>query len=184
MNLAHLHLLLNHFPIIGSLFGIGFLVARLMKRSPILTNAAKVVILIVALATIPTFFTREPAEKQIEGMLGISKNLIHAHEDAALLAFIVMLAAGAIALLLLFKYSEQRSFHIGLLIVTIIAFGLIARAGNLGGQIQHEEIRGITSATPESVIGLSLVEQLYNTTPPRTACCDCTTSVGNGVIFC
>ena len=43
MNQAHLHMVLNHFPIIGLIFGIGVLFYGIIKKHSILINTAYVI---------------------------------------------------------------------------------------------------------------------------------------------
>ena len=150
MNFAHLHLLLNHFPVVGIVLAVGLLGFGLIKKQSSVVDAAKGTIVLVALGTLPTFFSGEPAEKQIKGMAEFSENLVHAHEEAALLALIVTLAAGALALLLLIRFRTKAGLHLALVAIGVIAIGLMARAGNLGGQIQHAEIRDSQSSPAAS----------------------------------
>ena len=57
MNLAHLHLLLNHFPIIGTLIGAGIFVASFIRRNNDLKLAGLTVFAGMALLTLPAFFS-------------------------------------------------------------------------------------------------------------------------------
>lgn len=43
MNDAHLHLLFNHFPIVGLFFGFGILIAGIFKKNKLLLNVAYIV---------------------------------------------------------------------------------------------------------------------------------------------
>src|SRR5947209_9343986 len=92
MNLAHVHLLLNHFPTIGPIIGLGLMLVSLGSKSNDLKQASLVVFLGIALLTIPTYVTGNAAQDAIcvgpsAGPCadpGVSKNLIRAHEGAAL----------------------------------------------------------------------------------------------------
>jgi len=53
MNLAHIHLLLNHFPTIGTIIGIGLFLVGLAAKSDDLKRASLVVFLGIALLTLP-----------------------------------------------------------------------------------------------------------------------------------
>ncbi|MBU3676660.1 MAG: hypothetical protein FGM54_05705 [Chitinophagaceae bacterium] len=143
MNLVHGHLLLNHFPIIGAFIGLGILLVGIWKKNETLQNTAAYLIFIIALITIPAFYTGEPAEEAIEHLSGVSHKLIHEHEEAAELAFLVMLLNGAIAfgyiLLNRVKMPLAKRMPMLLLIVTAITCLLMARAGSEGGKIRHPE---------------------------------------------
>lgn len=144
MNLVHGHLLLNHFPIIGAFIGLGILAVGIWKKNETLTNTAAYLLFIIAAITIPAFYTGEPAEEAIEHLPGISHKLIHEHEEAAELAFVVMLLNGVIAfgfiLLNRIKMPIAKRMPMVLLIVTVITCLLMAHAGSEGGKIRHTEL--------------------------------------------
>ena len=145
MNEAHLHLILNHVPILGSLFGLLLLLVAVFRRNESLIRAALVTLVVTALLTIPTQLTGEGAEEIVEHRPGVSHALIHEHEEAAELSFWVMEVTGVLALatLLLRVRSHARGSLLTYLILAgaVVSFGLLARAGNLGGQILHPESR-------------------------------------------
>ena len=62
MNATHLHLMLNHIPVLGTVFGLGLLVFALWRKSEELKKAALGIFLIVALLAVPVYLTGEPAE--------------------------------------------------------------------------------------------------------------------------
>ncbi len=150
MDPLHLHLLLNHFPVIGTIVGIALLLLGFVSKSDAIKRASLAVFFVLALLTIPVYLTGEPAEERVEKSAGVSKALIEEHEDAALPALIAMEVTGFIALVGLFisfrvsKYANA-SFAAAL-ILSLLTFGLMARTANLGGQIQHPEIRSGTAA--------------------------------------
>lgn len=83
MTPAHIHLILNHVPILGTYFGIAPLVLALMRRSDELNRVALGVFVVAALFTIPVYLTGQPAEHAIEGAPGLSEAVIGPHEDAS-----------------------------------------------------------------------------------------------------
>ena len=113
-------------------------------------TVALVFIVLVSLATIPVYLTGEPAEEVIEDLPGISEERIEEHEEQAEIAFILVEVAGALALITLFarRYSDKLGRRVAILtlVVLIISGGLIAWTANLGGEIQHQEIRSDTSS--------------------------------------
>jgi len=54
---AHLHLLLNHFPIIGTMVGLGLFLLPLSKKNQDLRRASYIIFAAIALIAIPTFMT-------------------------------------------------------------------------------------------------------------------------------
>ena len=65
MNLAHLHLLINHFPTIGFIIGLGLFVLHLIGKSDELKRASLVVFVGIALMTLPTYMTGSAAQEMI-----------------------------------------------------------------------------------------------------------------------
>lgn len=152
MNAAHLHLLLNHFPIVGVLFAGALLVWGLVKKEQLLLTVAKVTTIAVAIATVATYLTGEPAEEVVEHMAGFNKDLLHAHEAAALFALIFGIAAGVVALVTLFKGKQKRWPHFVLGLQLLHLFAVMAQVGNLGGQIQHAELRDTAAAAAAATL--------------------------------
>ncbi len=144
MNLTHLHLLLNHFPIVGTLIGGLILLYGVLKNQSQAKSIGSMIIFIMAILAIPVFFTGEPAEESVEHLQGISKSLIHEHEEAAELAIWVMGLAGLLSISSLFMQWKQSLWASKLFmltcLITLISFGLMARVGNLGGKIRHTEL--------------------------------------------
>src|SRR5215510_9712736 len=131
MNMAHLHLLLNHFPIIGTIFGLSsYLVALIGKRDD-LKRASLSVFFLIALISIPAYETGNAAEAAIKRQPGISEALIVAHQDAALLAFIFVELCGAFAWLGLWQYRRilrQTTWNAAaVLLLSLMTVGLMAR---------------------------------------------------------
>jgi hypothetical protein len=144
MNLAYLHLLLNHFPTIGFGVGLGLFLVAVFAKSEDLKRASLVIFVMVALLTIPVYVTGSAAQGVIKGDSGVSDTLVTAHKDDALLAFVFMQLTGLAAWLGLW----QSSRHAGLVrwnlsaivVLSIVTFGFMARAANIGGEIRHPEI--------------------------------------------
>lgn len=58
MNWAHVHLLLNHVPVLGTIFGLALLGYALMRRNDGLTRVALGVFVVVALLALPGVLER------------------------------------------------------------------------------------------------------------------------------
>ena len=151
MNEAHLHLLLNHTPILGSLFGALLLLFAVLRRNDGLIRAGLLTVVVAAALAIPTNLTGEGAEKVVQHLPGVSQDLIERHSAAADLALWALEATAALALvslLLLGRRPTTSTLLTRLTVVgTLVSFGLMARAGTLGGQIRHPETRGDALST-------------------------------------
>ena len=145
MNLAHLHLMFNHIPLVGIGLTILLLIVAILRRSNELINVALIFVILVALWAIPVYLTGEPAEEVVKDLPGISERMIEEHEEQAEIAFIFVEVTGALALISLIVrlYSDKFGHRLALLtlLVLIISGGLMAWTANLGGKIRHPEIR-------------------------------------------
>ena len=153
MNGAHIHLLLNHIPVIGSVFGFLLLLIAIVRKSEELKKVGLGILIVIAVGTILVYFSGESAEEIIEDLPGVSERIIEKHEDFALISFISTEVVGGIALLgfLLFRRKKNilNNFLLSILVLSFISSTLIAWTANLGGQIRHTEIRKDSQITPE-----------------------------------
>ncbi|MBO2012611.1 hypothetical protein [Hymenobacter negativus] len=145
MNQAHIHLIVNHVPIIGSLFAAVLLGVGLLRQNSSLTKAGHVAVLAAGLLCLPAQLTGAGAAAIVQNLPRVSRALIHNHAEAAELGFWVLEGAASLALLslLMLKNNSPKARLLSLLtlVAATISFSLLARAGNLGGQIRHTEIR-------------------------------------------
>ncbi len=143
MSQAHLHLIINHLPIMGAMLGALVLIYGLFKKSEDTQAAAYGVLLIAALGAGVAYFTGEPAEEAIEDLPGIVKASIEQHEEFAMLGLLSMILLGLLACIGLYFIYKKSSltfrFAKVVMIVCVIAFGLIGWTAYLGGKIRHTE---------------------------------------------
>jgi uncharacterized membrane protein len=144
INSAHLHLLLNHFPVIGTIIIILVVGYGLIRKNKEIIKTGLIVTVIIAVISIFSYTTGEGAEDLVEGLDGVNEEYIDEHEDAALYGLILIETLGAFALLgLVFLNKKEKyplwfiSLYLLLLLTTIAAMANIA---NLGGKIHHPEI--------------------------------------------
>jgi uncharacterized membrane protein len=143
MSTVHIHLLLNHVPVIGAVIGLGFLTVAILRRSDELARVTFWLYGLLAAASVVVYLTGEPAEDAVENLAGVSKAIIEQHEEAALVATIAMGAAGALALLATFVFRRKaipRPVVGGGFVMALLITGLMGYTANLGGQIRHTEI--------------------------------------------
>jgi uncharacterized membrane protein len=145
MDSTHLHLLLNHAPLMGAYFALGLIILGLIFRNSNLDRGGLVLLVASALLAIPVHLTGEPAESGVRGLPGVTREVIEEHEESALPTLIVFELAGAVALAGLVMYRKSpalpRGFALVVLAVTVVTTVMIARTAYLGGQIRHTEIR-------------------------------------------
>jgi len=145
LNPAHLHIMLNHVPLFGSLFAALLIAWGLLRKSEDVLRLGLALAFVVGIATWGVQLTGEPAEEVIENLAGVSRRLIHAHEEAAEWATYIIAAAGVIALLALLlvrrRHRSARGLSILALVVSLVGFAAVSRAALLGGEIRHPEAR-------------------------------------------
>ncbi len=142
--LAHVHLLLNHFPTVGFSIGLGLFFVSILRKSADLKRASLVILLVIALLSLAVYISGRTAQDALDGTSGVSEVAIERHQDAALLAFVFMEITGGLAWLGLWQFrqiSRQAQWNVwAILVLSIVTFGLMARAANIGGAIRHPEI--------------------------------------------
>ena len=106
MNFVYLHLLLNHFPIIGTLVGLGLLLISLFGKNEDLRRASLIIFPAMALLAILVFFSGNGAQGAIKKLPGVSEAMIERHQGAAMLALLFMEITGALSLVALWKSHE------------------------------------------------------------------------------
>ncbi|WP_295716143.1 hypothetical protein [Mucilaginibacter sp.] len=145
MNQTHIHLLITHLPIIGSILGGLVLIHGIWTKSHQVLIAAYNVLIVSAIGAVIAYATGEGAEDGVENIPGIAKSMIDQHEDSAVISLIALIILGAISviglLITLKKSSLIRPVALVALFISLVGFGLIARTGYLGGQIRHTEIQ-------------------------------------------
>jgi uncharacterized membrane protein len=145
MSGAHLHLIVNHIPVLGAVFGLLILSYGVLKRNDGVVRTGLWTLAIVGLAGLAAYLTGEPAEEVVERLPGISESLIERHEEAAYLATIGGGVVGLVAIAGLALHRAGRPVASGfsalMLVLTLGLFGGMAWTANLGGQIRHGEIR-------------------------------------------
>jgi uncharacterized membrane protein len=144
MNLAHLHMLLNHVPTVGTAIAIALLVIAFIRKSDELRRVSLEAFFIIALATLPAYLSGVAAQAEISERPDVSNVLIEAHEDAAAQSFILMQLTGGFAWLALWQIRRigrpGRGSMGAVVLLAAVTMAITARAANLGGEIRHPEI--------------------------------------------
>jgi uncharacterized membrane protein len=149
MNSAHIHLILNHIPIIGIPIALAFLLYGIWTDNKSSRRFSLLILSILAVAALPVYLTGEPAEEVVEHLPGVAESFIEAHEEAGKVSLILTLITGGASLLALWFQNNQKKAR-------LISFGVIGIASasivsllytaNLGGQIRHTEFRSENAA--------------------------------------
>ena len=81
INAPHLHLLMNHVPIVGTVIGLGLFLLAFVRRSDHLLHASLEAFFLIALASLPVYVTGLAAQEAIVGRPDVSAAAIAAHHD-------------------------------------------------------------------------------------------------------
>lgn len=144
MSGTHLHLLVNHVPIIGAFFALALLLVSFRYGREVLQRTALVLLMVVGIASGVAKLTGDPAEDGVRGMPGVTRAAIHEHEEMADKAFIAAVALGLFSTAALVRWRKSLMPQGAVLTAvagTIVVSGLMAYTGLLGGQIRHTEVR-------------------------------------------
>ncbi len=145
MNEAHLHMVVNHFPIIGIIFGLGILITGIVLKNNSVKTVAYVLFIVAAIFAALSMGTGEGAEELVEDMPTIGKQIIHEHEENAETFALVLYVLGGLSLLTLFfnvkKMVYEKYTTIAIVIIAAIGVFLAKEVGTSGGEIRHTEIR-------------------------------------------
>ena len=145
MNDAHLHLVVNHFPIIGTIFGLGILIVGMILKNNSVKTVAYVLFILAAIFAAFSMSTGEGAEELVEDMPNIGKEIIHEHEELAEKFALVLYAMGALSLVSIYfsikKISLLKYTTIITLLLALMGVFLAQKVGTSGGEIRHTEIR-------------------------------------------
>jgi uncharacterized membrane protein len=148
MNAAHWHLTLNHIPVVGSGFALALLGWAILRGSEELKRVGLVAVVLVAVLTVPAYFTGSPAfvaaMEVLEATPADEDPLVEKHESAAGIAFTSAALAGVSALAVLIWGRGGKPLP-GRVVLAVFALSaatvlLMARTANLGGAIRHPEI--------------------------------------------
>ena len=157
MDAVHIHLFLNHVPIVGSFVGVLLLAYATIRKSDEVMRVAFAALVVTALVAIPVYLTGEPTEDAVERLPGVSEAFIEEHEGAGKFALIAAIATGVFSLVSIFFARRMEKagklFAWGTIVLSLVTAGAMARAGNLGGLIRHTEIRAAGNAAQQMQTG-------------------------------
>jgi uncharacterized membrane protein len=142
---AHLHLVVNHFPIIGTIFGLGILISGMVLKSNTTKNIAYVLFIVSAVFAFLSMYTGEGAEEMVEDFPNIGKKIIHDHEELAEKLALITYVLGLISIGGLYtnikNHAKANLVSYLAIVVAIVGVILAKEVGTSGGEIRHTEIR-------------------------------------------
>ncbi len=151
LSMEHVHVLLNHLPIIGLAMGILALALALMHHSRKTEMVALILLLVAAASAWPVNFTGQRAYKTVRGFVDDDgADWLDAHmerAEKAAPAFYALALLTAAALVAPHKWPRTtRPLAVATLALAILCEGASGWIALAGGQIRHPEFR--TESSP------------------------------------
>jgi len=152
MDMGHLHLMLNHLPVLGAPALLALLIWGLAGKLPAITRGALWLTLALAVVTAVVYLTGEAAEELVEGLPTFQEPLVEQHEEVALWATVILVATGCLAAAALWR--SRRGATMSLALTRVVLVGLLASTVMVGvtawtgGPIGHPELRPGRTAEP------------------------------------
>jgi hypothetical protein len=150
MNAAHLHILLNHLPVVGEIFSVCLMLYGFLRKNLEVKRAALWAIVVTGICAVAANLTGGPAAKMIMGLSIVSLERIIEHARAANFALWTSALAGSLALMALLLTRDVPKLHpapkfmnitmIASFAVALFALSTLVRTSELGGKIRHTEV--------------------------------------------
>lgn len=154
MTAAHLHLALNHIPVLGTLFALGLLAYGLWRNHAALKKGALGMLAAVGAVAVAVYLTGEPAEEIVEGLAGVSHEAIEVHETWGWYAALASIGTGLVSLgALLYQWTTSslpQGVVRGVFLLALTSGALMVYAATLGGKVHHPELRAAPAAVETS----------------------------------
>jgi uncharacterized membrane protein len=145
MDERELHLILNHFPVILSVMAVFSSLIAIATKSRAAWLYAAASLTVAGLFSYPTVLTGHGAHEVLEDLWYVKANSWHEHQEAAGLANIMTLIAGAFAAFAWWKLTRSKEAVLAgwmqgmLIFACLMAASTMGRAAWLGGKVIREQ---------------------------------------------
>lgn len=145
MDATHIHLIINHIPILFIPVALLIFIWGWMRDIKPFHTLSMWGFILSAVAAYIAFESGEGAEDTVERLAGVGEQFIHDHEEWAEWSLWGSIALGLAAIAGLYtdrmKQRAKKIVMSALIILALITSGLMTYTAYLGGQIRHTEIR-------------------------------------------
>ena len=165
---SHLHILVSIFPLVGLIFVLGFYVTAFVTDNDGLKRTSLFLFGILGILAIPTYFSGDHSMEVLSQDPKVSRDLMDIHFGWGVASLLVLVMTGAAA-----WFELWRSWRVGrlsndalhlVLGLAIVTLGLMFVVGELGWEINHNELR-LDPATQKTPQAWSHVHMIVNHFP-------------------
>src|SRR5205085_1254065 len=105
MNIAYLHVVFNHLPIMGVPIGVALLALGAYARNEAIKRAALLVFVAIGIATIGVFMAGRIGHEYVEQLPGVSETAVDAHGAMAGVALLCTELLALVSLVVFARYG-------------------------------------------------------------------------------
>jgi hypothetical protein len=167
MDIAYLHIVTNHIPIIGIPFALFILLLGIWRKSDELKAVGLLSFAVLGIATLGVFLLGQGGEDFVEELTGVSHDAIEDHEQMGLISLVAVSITAVLSLFGLIFYKgfallkrrksekylngevDQNAkpyfpswLTFAVLFLALASAGILGYTGKLGGKIRHTEFYG------------------------------------------
>ena len=155
LNPTHVHLMITHLSIFGSILGALVLIYGMVTKSHHTKVAALLLFILTSRTSFIADYTGDAASSTVKHIAGVSKEAVKLHHQAAQFGLLSLYILGGASLLALIylkvkKPVKTKIIYWPVLIIALWSFSVTARTGYLGGKIRHTEL----DAMPADSVGV------------------------------
>lgn len=153
MNSTHIHLMLSHIPIFGTILLFILFSYSVIRKKEDLSKILLWFFPILAAFTAVLILTGDPSADVVRTYEGINREVIDTHETFGYISFYFILAISVLSFAGIYFSKKKNTLpswiKYGIIILSLLCTLAIAWTGKLGGEIRHIEI--LKGINPEGI---------------------------------
>lgn len=157
LNGAHVHLLVNHIPVLAAGFALVFFILALWRNSDGWLRGGLLLLVFALAGDLAAYLSGPSAVHAIAGMPRSSDAALEAHHARAgyaIVTGVIVVVVGAIALILRKRNPQRSSWaKIALAAATLVHALVLAWTSLAGGKINHPELQDAADQRSGAVAG-------------------------------
>ncbi len=144
INWPYIHLLINHFPVVLAIVGLGVVILAMIFQRRVIWLYAMVTLTAAGALVYPVRLSGDEADEALRDPWYIKHGVIEAHNDASLYALIFLLIAGAVSAYGWWRAVKRPDEPIpawiktAVFLTALLGSAAVARTAYLGGKIIHD----------------------------------------------